>query len=90
MMLLFVPMILAPLFGRPIVSYIADGLVMVFVLALGLEWFRTGSKVIELARSRGVETNEKPLVIGFYAGSRAWLPRRFRLPKPIYQLGDEV
>lgn len=60
-----------------------------FVLLL-LEWFYTGSRVLKIAKSRGLETREGAMAIGFYAGSRAYFLRNWRRPTPRVKMGEPV
>ncbi|SDJ13125.1 Protein of unknown function [Frankineae bacterium MT45] len=71
------------------VKYINVVVLALFMVIVG-EWFLAGRKVLQIAKSRNIETRESPLSIGFYAGSRAYLPRRWRLPAPQVKLGDKV
>jgi hypothetical protein len=89
-MVLFIPILGGAFVHSKQASYVVDAIVLAFLLFLLVEWFITGRKVIALAVSRGIESREKPMSLGLYCGSRAFLPRRFRLPNPTYQLGDEV
>ncbi|MDT4916150.1 MAG: hypothetical protein QOH89_850 [Pseudonocardiales bacterium] len=73
-----------------IVIPIAQLIVLVVFLALLVEWYRVGRRIRALALERFGETQGGNLSIGFYAGSRAYLPRRWRLPAPQVDLGDEI
>ena len=81
------------LFPLIIVGY-AIPILQIVVLAVfvGLlaEWYLTGRRVIKLARERYGKAQGSPMTIGFYAGSRAYLPRRWRLPAPQVELGDKI
>jgi len=90
LLLLFIPMLVAPLAGNQKIAYIADVVVIVLLMVLIVEWYATGRRVLALAHSRGLESRERPMGVGFYCGTRAWMPRRWRLPSPMYQIGDEV
>lgn len=63
--------------------------VVVFVALLG-EWYTTGRRIRQMALARFGEAEGGAMSIGFYAGSRAYLPRRFRMPAPQVQRGDEI
>ncbi|WP_375489417.1 DUF3043 domain-containing protein [uncultured Jatrophihabitans sp.] len=63
--------------------------IAVFVVLIG-EWFLTGRRLRAMALQRFGEAQGSNLSIGFYAGSRAYLPRRWRLPSPQYERGDEI
>jgi hypothetical protein len=66
------------------------------VLTLGLfglllaEWIFTGSRIRRLAVSRGLQSRESAVSLGFYAGSRAYFRRSWRRPLPRVELGDEI
>jgi hypothetical protein len=81
------------LFPLIIVGY-AIPILQIVVLAVfvGLlaEWYFTGMRIIKLARERYGKAQGGPMTIGFYAGSRAYLPRRWRLPGPQVELGDKI
>jgi hypothetical protein len=81
------------LFPLIIVGYLLPILQLVvlavFVGLLG-EWFMVGRKIRALAIERYGEAQGGPMTIGFYAGSRAYLPRRWRLPAPQVSLGDKI
>src|SRR5437764_687873 len=82
------------LFPVMIAGYVLP-LINVLVLALFAaflaEWYITGRRIRSLAVSRfgsnAVSTG--PWSIGFYAGSRAYLPRKFRVPAPQVPLGEK-
>lgn len=65
---------------------------LVLVVFIGLlgEWFVVGRKILAMAIERYGEAQGGPMTIGFYAGSRAYLPRRWRLPAPQVQRGDKI
>lgn len=68
--------------------------IQIFVLAIffGLifEWYITGKRIRALAMSRYGSADGGNMSIGFYAGSRAYLPRKWRLPGPQVERGDEI
>ncbi len=70
----------------PTFNYIAILLLLVFAL----EWYLTGRRIRALAVGRGHELRSGPWSLGFYAGSRAYLPRRFRVPAPQVRIGDDI
>lgn len=81
------------LFPMIIVGYafaVVQILVLVVFIGFLVEWYLTGRKILRLARERYGKSEGGPMTIGFYAGSRAYLPRRWRLPAPQVQLGDEI
>jgi hypothetical protein len=55
-----------------------------------VEWYLTGRRIRTLAKSRLDTVREGPWSIGFYAGSRAYMPRRWRLPGPQVDIGDAI
>lgn len=68
--------------------------VQIFVLliffALIFEWYLTGKRIRALATQRYGKADGGNMSIGFYAGSRAYLPRKWRLPGPQVERGDEI
>ena len=75
-------------------TFAAIPLVQVLVLALFLgllvEWYFIGKKVRNLAIERFGEAQGTNFGIGYYCGTRAYIPRRWRLPAPRYSLGDTI
>jgi hypothetical protein len=81
------------LFPLMIVSYLIPGVqfAVIFVfLALLVEWYLTGRRVRGMAIERTGSAQGGAMSIGFYAGSRAYLPRKWRLPAPQAKLGDTI
>jgi hypothetical protein len=81
------------LFPLMIVSYLlpyVQFLVIFVFLALVLEWLFTGQRLRKIAIERNGKAEGSALSIGFYAGSRAYLPRRWRLPAPTKSIGDPL
>jgi hypothetical protein len=81
------------LFPLMIVSYLIPGVqfVVIFVfLALIAEWYLTGRRIRALAIERNGSAQGSAMSIGFYAGSRAYLPRKWRIPAPQTRLGDTI
>jgi hypothetical protein len=84
------------LFPLMIVTYVIPDawIIQIVVLAafLGLlmEWFLIGGRIRKLATERYGSAEGSAMSIGFYAGSRAYLPRRWRMPGPAVDLGDEI
>lgn len=64
--------------------------VIVLFLALIVEWYIAGRRIRKLAIERFGTAEGGPMSIGFYAGSRAYLPRRWRMPAAQVNLGDEI
>jgi hypothetical protein len=59
-------------------------------LGLLVEWYIVGRRIRALSMERFGEAQGGNLSIGFYAGSRAYMPRRWRLPAPRVDRGDEI
>lgn len=81
------------LFPMMIVGYFVpflDIAVIAFLLVVVAEWYLTGRRIRALAVQRLADVHEGPWSIGFYAGSRAYMPRRWRLPGPQVELGEAV
>jgi len=81
------------LFPLIIVGYVLPILqiaVLALFLALLVEWYLTGRRVVQLSRERYGKADAGPVAIAFYAGSRAYLPRRWRLPAPQVERGAKV
>jgi Protein of unknown function (DUF3043) len=81
------------LFPLMLVSYLIPGVqfVVIFVfLALVVEWYLTGRRIRSLAIERNGSADGSAMSIGFYAGSRAYLPRKWRLPAPQKKRGDTI
>lgn len=64
--------------------------VLVVFIALLIEWWFTGRRIRALSLKRFEEAQGNNLSIGFYAGTRAYLPRRWRLPAPQVGRGDPI
>ena len=84
------------LFPLMLVSGLFRGLAIVqiavlaaFVAIVG-EWWIIGRRIRNLSMARHGQAQGGNLSIGFYAGSRAYLPRRWRLPGPVVERGDEI
>jgi hypothetical protein len=65
-------------------------LVLVVFVALLMEWYVVGRRIRNLAIERDGQAQGGNMTIGFYAGSRAYLPRRWRLPSPQVERGDPI
>lgn len=60
-------------------------------IAVLTEWMITGRKIMALARQRGLDIGRNTTFgIGFYGGTRAYLPRKWRVPRAQVGLGDDV
>ena len=64
--------------------------VLVAFLGFLVEWFVVGRRIRALAIERNGKARGRRDDVGFYAGSRAYLPRRWRLPAPQVELGDPI
>jgi hypothetical protein len=65
-------------------------LVLVVFVGLLVEWYLVGRRVRNMAIDRFGSAQGGNMTIGFYAGSRAYLPRKWRLPKPQVSLGEKI
>jgi hypothetical protein len=73
-----------------IVFPLAQIVVLVAFIALLVEWYIVGRRIRAMALERFGDAQGGNMSIGFYAGSRAYLPRRWRLPAPQVQRGDTI
>jgi hypothetical protein len=64
--------------------------VLVLFLGLLVEWYVVGGRIRRLAIERNGKAEGGTMSIGFYAGSRAYIPRRWRLPAPQVGIGDSI
>lgn len=81
------------LFPVMVVSYLipyVQFLVLLVLVVLVVEWNMTGRKIRKLAMERFGKADGSAMSIGFYAGSRAYLPRRWRLPAPQVERGEQI
>lgn len=64
--------------------------ILVLVIFIGLlgEWYIVGRKVRNLAIERYGEAQGSNFSIGYYCGTRAYIPRRWRLPAPRFAMGE--
>ena len=69
---------------------ILDLIVFAMFAMFLLEWFVTGRRIRTLALERFGKADGGNMTIGLYAGNRAFLPRRWRLPSPQVQRGDPI
>jgi hypothetical protein len=72
-----------------LIPYVQFAVIAVFLLLI-VEWNLTGRKIRRLATERFGKAEGSAMSIGFYAGSRAYLPRRWRLPAPQVSFGDPI
>jgi hypothetical protein len=83
-------LVLFPVMILGIIVPIAQLFVLVVFLGLMIEWYLVGRRIRALALERFGEAQGGNLSIGFYAGSRAYLPRKWRLPAPQVERGDPI
>lgn len=84
-LLILLPVLLLG-FLNPVLSFVLWILVLCFVV----EWILIGRKIRNMALERKLPAKESAFAIGFYTGSRAYLPRRWRMPRPTVKLGDAI
>jgi hypothetical protein len=84
LLFLFVLMLIGTVV-RPL-SYVT----LAFFFTVIVEWIITGGRIRRLAVERGHQTRESNMGLGFYAGSRAYIPRSWRRPAPRVKLGDTI
>lgn len=65
------------------------GIMALFLVVVG-EWIIVGRRLHRLAVERFGSADTGAMSLGFYAGSRAYLPRRWRMPAPRVELGDQI
>jgi hypothetical protein len=83
------------LFPLMIVSYVVRSVVVQLVVLAAfvgfvVEWYFTGRRIRRMAIERFGKAEGNALGLGAYAGTRAYLPRKWRLPAPQVDLGDEI
>jgi hypothetical protein len=71
-------------------SYIVQLVALAAFFGFLVEWYFTGKRIRRLAAERFGKAEGGAMSLGLYAGSRAYLPRRWRLPKPQVELGDQI
>lgn len=66
--------------------------IVVIIVFLGLlvEWYIVGRRIREMAIERNGSADGGPMALGFYAGSRAYLPRKWRMPAPRVERGEQI
>jgi hypothetical protein len=87
-LLLLFPLMIAGSFVKAL--YGVQLVIIVAFLALLVEWYFVGRRIRALAIERNGSAEGGAMGIGFYAGSRAYLPRRWRMPAPQVQLGEKI
>ncbi|HEV7204318.1 MAG TPA: DUF3043 domain-containing protein [Jatrophihabitans sp.] len=80
---------LFPLFIASYAVPILSPVTILLFLGFVVEWFLVGRRIRAMAVERFGKAEGSPLGIGFYAGSRAYLPRRWRLPGPQVERGED-
>lgn len=81
------------LFPIMIVGYFIPYLnaaVIALLVAIVAEWYLAGRRIRALAVSRLGTVREGTWSLAFYAGSRAYMPRRWRMPGPQANIGDRI
>lgn len=81
------------LFPLLIVGYVVPALniaVIALLVVIAAEWYLTGRRIRAMAMSRLDRVPDGPWQLGFYAGSRAYMPRRWRMPAPQVGIGDSI
>jgi hypothetical protein len=83
------------LFPLMILSYavrtvILQLVVLAVFIGFVVEWYFVGRRVRRMAIERFGKAEGGAMALGAYAGTRAYLPRRWRLPAPQVDLGDEI
>lgn len=81
------------LFPIMVASYVvpfAQFVVLAGMIVLIGETYVVGRRIRRLAVQRNGRADGGPMTIGFYAVSRAYLPRRWRLPGPQVERGDPI
>lgn len=81
------------LFPLMVVGYFVPFLniaVIALLVVIVVEWYLTGRRIRALAVQRLKSVREGPWSLGFYAGSRAYMPRRWRMPAPQVAIGEQI
>ncbi len=70
----------------------AANIVVIALFAVVIvEWYITGRRLLGMAKARGLDVGRQSAFgVGFYAGSRAYMLRRWRVPKPRVSMGDKI
>ncbi|MDT4938947.1 MAG: hypothetical protein QOG80_2618 [Pseudonocardiales bacterium] len=84
-LLLLFPILIGSSFV-PVLAAIAPVALAVIIV----EWYFIGRRIRTMAVERFGKAEGGAMSIGFYAGSRAYLPRRWRLPTPQVSRGDTI
>lgn len=81
------------LFPLMVVGYFIPYLniaVIAVLFSIVIEWYMTGRRIRAFAVARLDSVREGPWSLGFYAGSRAYMPRRWRMPAPQVSVGENI
>jgi Protein of unknown function (DUF3043) len=84
-MLIIFPFLLLSVFS-PAVSIV----LWLALLGFVTEWMIVGRRLKAMAISRKMKVTDSAFGLGFYAGSRAYMPRRWRVPRPRVNRGDSI
>lgn len=80
---------LFPLFIASYAIPLLSPITIVLFIGFVVEWFVVGRRIRAMAIERFGKAEGSAMGIGFYAGSRAYLPRRWRLPAPQVERGQD-
>lgn len=83
-------LLLFPLLIVSSVVRILDLVVLAVVVVIAGEGYLTGRKIHALAVNRGLEKVGGVGSLAFYAVTRAYMPRKWRMPAPRVQIGEEI
>jgi Protein of unknown function (DUF3043) len=83
-------LILLPFLLFSVLNPILSLIMWVALLGFVVEWFLIGRRLRAMAIERKMTVKDGSFGLGFYAGSRAYLPRRWRIPRPRVALGDSI
>jgi len=78
-----------------VLGYIIPGVVLLALAALlgfVIEWYLAGRRIRALVMQRlgASAVRSGPWALGSYAGTRAYMPRRWRMPLPQVNLHDSI
>lgn len=86
LLVLFLVVLISTFAGIAILQVFA----LAVILLLLVEWYLTGRRVRNLAIERFGSAEGTPMGLGYYCGTRAYVPRKWRMPAPTYSIGDEI
>jgi Protein of unknown function (DUF3043) len=84
-MLIIFPFLLFSVFS-PAISIV----LWLALLGFVTEWMIVERRLKAMAISRKMKVTDSAFGLGFYAGSRAYMPRRWRVPRPRVNRGDSI